>query len=89
MAVGLTDVLMLQDHLLVAKIGPITWGSLINTFFSCFANPAAAVILSKAVGQEEQASAQAAYQLVQRLSGATRNFELHDVVLGDRSCYGN
>jgi hypothetical protein len=27
-------------------------------FFSCFANPAAAVILSKAVGQEEQASAQ-------------------------------
>jgi hypothetical protein len=80
---------MLQDHLWVAKIGPIIWGSLINTFFSCFANPAAAVILSKAVGQEEQASAQAAYQLVQRLSGATRNFELHDVVPGDRSCYGN
>ena len=61
----------LQDHLWVAKMGPIIFGSIIQQFFSCFANPAAAVILSKAVGQEEQASAQAAYQLVQKLSGAS------------------
>ena len=60
-----------QDHLWVAKMGPIIFGSIIQQFFSCFANPAAAVILSKAVGQEEQASAQAAYQLVQKMSGAS------------------
>ena len=61
------------DHLIIAKMGPVVSQSLIITFFQCFAGPAGMVILSKAVGQEEQASVQAGLQLVQQLSGMWSN----------------
>lgn len=57
------------EHLWIAKLGPIIFGSLIIQWFAAFANPAAAVILSKAVGQEQQASVQAAFQLMIQISG--------------------